>query len=179
MFAAALIPTLEHGFSVAWFQIETKFYFGNHWMENRDFHVTIVQWKWLVFITFSFQGIYFSAISVSKEDVSSNNIRRITQKYSCSHRLADHHNSSIPYYFLKCPCHILINWWNRWFDENVNLTEFWLLLCWIWKDLQFVAISHWSRCGNIYYLLVERILDQWGVLKDFRHIRYILIWRSG
>ena len=28
MFAAALIPTLEHGFSVAWFQIETKFYFG-------------------------------------------------------------------------------------------------------------------------------------------------------
>ena len=45
MFAAALIPTLEHGFSVAWFQIETKFYFGNHWMENRDFHVTIVQWK--------------------------------------------------------------------------------------------------------------------------------------
>ena len=47
MFAAALIPTLEHGFSVAWFQIETKFYFGNHWMENRDFHVTIVQWKQL------------------------------------------------------------------------------------------------------------------------------------
>ena len=46
MFAAALIPTLEHGFSVAWFQIETEFYFGNHWMENRDFHVTIVQWKW-------------------------------------------------------------------------------------------------------------------------------------
>ena len=45
MFAAALIPTLEHGFSVAWFQIETKFYFGNHWMENCDFHVTIVQWK--------------------------------------------------------------------------------------------------------------------------------------
>ena len=43
MFAAALIPTLEHGFSVAWFQIETKFYFGNHWMENCDFHVTIVQ----------------------------------------------------------------------------------------------------------------------------------------
>ena len=29
--------------SVDWFQIETKFYFGNHWMENRDFHVTIVQ----------------------------------------------------------------------------------------------------------------------------------------
>ena len=49
MFAAALIPTLEHGFSVAWFQIETKFYFGNHWMENRDFHVTIVQWKWEIF----------------------------------------------------------------------------------------------------------------------------------
>ena len=49
MFAAALIPTLEHGFSVAWFQIETKFYFGNHWMENRDFHVTIVQWKWTIF----------------------------------------------------------------------------------------------------------------------------------
>ena len=48
MFAAALIPTLEHGFSVAWFQIETKFYFGNHWMENRDFHVTIVQWKYTV-----------------------------------------------------------------------------------------------------------------------------------
>ena len=47
MFAAALIPTLEHGFSVAWFQIETKFYFGNHWMENCDFHVTIVQWKTL------------------------------------------------------------------------------------------------------------------------------------
>ena len=49
MFAAALIPTLEHGFSVAWFQIETKFYFGNHWMENCDFHVTIVQWKWKIF----------------------------------------------------------------------------------------------------------------------------------
>ena len=27
-------------FSVDWFQIETQFYFGNHWKENRDFHVT-------------------------------------------------------------------------------------------------------------------------------------------
>ena len=27
-------------FSVDWFQIETQFYFGNHWRENRDFHVT-------------------------------------------------------------------------------------------------------------------------------------------
>ena len=27
-------------FSVDWFQIETKFYFGNHWRKNRDFYVT-------------------------------------------------------------------------------------------------------------------------------------------
>ena len=36
-------------FSVDWFQIDTKFYFGNHWKENRDFHVTTVQWKpWII-----------------------------------------------------------------------------------------------------------------------------------
>ena len=27
-------------FSVDWFQIETQFYFGDHWRENRDFRVT-------------------------------------------------------------------------------------------------------------------------------------------
>ena len=45
-------------FSVDWFQIETKFYFGNHWMENRDFHVTIVQWKYVQqLFTASMRGI--------------------------------------------------------------------------------------------------------------------------
>ena len=44
-------PTPQNGpytqigiFSVDWVQIETLFYFGNHWKENRDFHVIKVQW---------------------------------------------------------------------------------------------------------------------------------------
>ena len=78
MFAAALIPTLEHGFSVAWFQIETKFYFGNHWMENRDFHVTIVQWKSLsrsLHLPHSFPGLYVALkFSINHQQLTQNPI---------------------------------------------------------------------------------------------------------
>ena len=64
--------------------------------------------------------IYFSALSSNNiTDVSSNNIQRIIQKYSCSHLLVGHHNSLIPFYFLECPSHILSNWRNRWSDDNV------------------------------------------------------------